>query len=142
MNCGKRIGTLRARQGLPPMQWTDPTLSAGVTQVKGAHLTELRAGLDAVYDAVGRARPSYTDADVTARGISIRAVHVMELREAVAALESGWAPNLRYSTERASTDWYRHPAAADVDARAREERISPEELHDQGDLHEAPVPLQ
>ena len=122
------------------MQWTDPTLSAGATPVKGAHLTELRAGLDTVYDAVGRARPSYTDADLTARRISIRAVHVMELREAVAGLESGWAPNLRDSTERASTDSYRHAFAADVDARANEERNSPKELHDRDDLHEARVP--
>ena len=141
----QRIGVLRARENLAPMQWTDPTLRTGVTPVKGVHLTELRAGLDAVYAAVGQARPSYTDADVTTLGTTIRAVHVIELREATAALESARAPNLRYRTEGAPTDpadWYRHPAAADVDAWAREGRNWPEELHDQGNLHETQVPLQ
>ena len=69
------------------MQWTDPTLTPGVTPVKRVHLTELRAALDAVYDAVGRARPSYMDATVTAGTTAIRAAHIMELRAAVAALE-------------------------------------------------------
>ena len=139
----QRIGLLRAQENLPPLQWTDPTLTAGVTIVKRDHLTELRAGLDAVYDAVGRARPSYTDAEVT-RGTAMKAAHVMELREAVLALalESAQAPSLRYSTERAPTDGYQHPAGADMQAWARERRDPPEELHDQGDLHEAEVPLE
>ena len=51
------------------------------------HLTELRAALDAVYDAVARSRPSYTDATVTAGTTAVEAVHVMELRAAVLALE-------------------------------------------------------
>ena len=69
------------------MQWTDPTLTAGLTPVNRVHLTELREALDAVYDAVEQRRPSYADAEVTAQATVIKAVHVMDLREAVAALE-------------------------------------------------------
>ena len=69
------------------MQWTDPTLVASVTPVKRVHLTELRAALNAVYDAVARPRPDYMDATVTAGVTAIKAVHIMELRAAVAALE-------------------------------------------------------
>ena len=70
-----RVAALRARAGLPPVRWTDPVLTVGVTPVKRVHLTELRAALDAAYDAV--------IAGVTA----IRAVHVVELRDAILALE-------------------------------------------------------
>ena len=82
-----RIAALRAREGLPAVQWTDPTLVAGVTPVKRVHLMELRTALDVVYDAVGRPRLSYTDAAVVAGTTAIRAVHLMELRTGVAALE-------------------------------------------------------
>ena len=136
------IGNLRARAGLPPMQWTDPTLRAGVTLVKSVHLTELRAALDAVHDAVGRARPSYTDATVTTQGAAIKAVHVMELRDAVAALAAARARSLPYSTERDATDGYPPPAGEDVEARATESQDPTKELHDRGDLHEARIPLQ
>ena len=136
----QRIGTLRAQASLLPMKWTDPTLTAGVTPVKRVHLTELWAGLTTVYDAVGKPRPSYTDAEATTRDTPIKAVHVMELRDAVAALEAVRAPDALYSTERSATDRYRH--LADVNASAGERRESPEELHDHGDLHEAPALLQ
>lgn len=136
------IGTLRAREGLPAMQWTDPTLRAGVTPVKRVHLAELRTALDAVHDAVGRARPSYTDAAVTTQGTAIKAVHVMELRDAVTAMEAATARRLPYGTERAPTGGYPLSSGLDVDTWAAERRNPPEELHDQGDLHEAPLPLQ
>ena len=136
------IGILRARAGLPPMQWTDPTLQAGVTPVKRAHLTELRAALDAVHDAVGRARPRYTDAAVMTQGTAIKAAHVMELRDAVAAMEAATARRLPYSTERAHGAGHPWPAGANVDAWATDTRDPLEELHDQGDLREAEVPLQ
>ena len=83
----RRIGALRAREGLPAVQWTDPTLVVAVTPVKRMHLMELQAALDMVYDAVGLARPSYTDAAVGEGATPIKAVHFMELRTAVAALE-------------------------------------------------------
>ena len=82
-----RIAALRAREGLPPVRWTDPVLTVGVTPVKQVHLTELRAALDAAYEAAERLRPTYTDSIVTAGVTSIRAVHVAELRDAIRALE-------------------------------------------------------
>ena len=47
------------------------------------HLTELRAALDAVYDAADRPRPAYTDAETVAGATPIKAAHIMELRAAV-----------------------------------------------------------
>ena len=43
--------------------------------------------LDAAYDAFGRPRPGYEDAEPEAGATPIRAAHPMELRAAVAALE-------------------------------------------------------
>ena len=58
-----------------------------MTPVKLVHLLELRSALAAVYEAVGRSAPSYTDAAPAAGTTPIRAVHLMELRAAVVALE-------------------------------------------------------
>ena len=82
-----RVAALRARENLPPMRWTDPVLTVGITPVKRVHLTEVRNALDAVYDAAGQTRPSYTDGIVTAGMTAIKAVHVTELRNAIRALE-------------------------------------------------------
>ena len=72
--------------GLPPFDWTDRTLTPGVTPVRGVHLTELRAALAEAYAAAGRQGPVWTNAD-PAGAIVIRAAHLMELRDAVLALE-------------------------------------------------------
>ena len=77
-----RIAALRAGEGLSTVRWTDPVLTIGVTTIKGVHLTELRAALDAVYDAMDRPRPNYTDGRITA-GDAIKAAHITELREAI-----------------------------------------------------------
>ena len=82
-----RISALRAREGLPHVQWTDPILRAGVTPVRQPHVTELRTALDAVYDARRRPRPTYTDPLLTAGVTRVKAVHVTELRRAVLMLE-------------------------------------------------------
>ena len=84
----ERIASLRAREGLPRVQWTDPVLTAGETRIRWFHLTELRSALDAVYDVMRRPRPVYTDTAVTAGVSLIKAVHVMELRSAIVALET------------------------------------------------------
>ena len=90
---GHRIAALRASENLPAVEWTDPTLVAGVTPVKRAHLTELRIALGEVYDAVGRPRPTCADAVITVGVTAIEAAHIMELRDAVLVLESaGTAP--------------------------------------------------
>ena len=41
-----------------------------------------------MYDAAGRPRPNYTDADVTAGVSVVKAAHVTELREAVEVVAS------------------------------------------------------
>ena len=43
----------------------------------------MRDALNAVYDAAGRPRPTYTDSEITAEVVAVRAAHVTELREAV-----------------------------------------------------------
>ena len=80
-----RIATLRARESLPGMRWSDPALTAGVTSVRRVHLTEMRAALGAVYDAVAQPRPLYTDPVLSGR--AIKAVHIMQLRDAIEFLE-------------------------------------------------------
>ena len=80
-----RIAALRTSRGLTPMSWTDPTLVAGSTPVKAVHLTQMRSALDQVYVSLNRVRPVYTDASIT--GMTIKAVHIAELRAAVAAVE-------------------------------------------------------
>ena len=55
--------------------------------MKRVHLTELRDALGETYDAAGRSRPAYTDPIVTAGMTAIQAVHVVEMRNAIVALE-------------------------------------------------------
>ena len=75
------------------VQWTDPILAARVTAVRDVHVMEMRDALNEVHDAKGRARPGWTDPVLTVgrMGIKagIKAVHIMELRAAVVALEAG-----------------------------------------------------
>jgi hypothetical protein len=78
------IDDLRGRFGLSRRQWTDPSL-IGV-MVKAVHVQELRTALEEVYDAANRARPSFTDPTIAA-GMTIRGIHIAELRGAVVALE-------------------------------------------------------
>ena len=84
----QRIAELRSRAGLPVVQWTDPILAARVTAVRDVHVMEMRDALNEVHDAKGRARPGWTDPVLTGR-MGIKAVHIMELRAAVVALEAG-----------------------------------------------------
>ena len=55
--------------------------------MKRVHLTELRDALGETHDAAGRSRPTYTDPIVTVGMTAIKAVHVVELRNAIVALE-------------------------------------------------------
>ena len=82
-------------------------LTPGVTPIRRVHLTELRVALDEAYAAAGRPAPDYTDPMVTAGETVIKASHVMELRAAVAALES-WS-NDGWPATRASSSTLRQP---------------------------------
>ena len=79
------IDQLRGRYFLGPFQWTDPTLTPGVTVVKALHVTELRTALAAVYVAATRPQPAYTPPVPTA-GSVIPVVQISEIRAAVLAL--------------------------------------------------------
>lgn len=80
-----RIDALRARYALSTFTWTDTSLD-GVF-MKAVHITELRTALADVYTAAGADQPTYVDGTVTAGLTSIRAVHIVELRSAVIAVE-------------------------------------------------------
>jgi hypothetical protein len=81
-----RVDVVRERSGLPAFSYTDPTIVAGTTSIKIEHVTELRTALSQAYAAAGRTSPTYTDPNLSS-GMPIRAVHVVELRAAVIAIE-------------------------------------------------------
>jgi len=82
-----RIDALRFSHGLGGFNWTDPTITAGVTTVKEIHLRELRNAVNQVYTVAGRVPPTYIDPTPIATVTPIMRVHITELREAVQALE-------------------------------------------------------
>jgi hypothetical protein len=55
--------------------------------VKKVHLDELRAALVAAYVAAARTPPTFTDGMITAQDTIVRAVHILQLRDAVLSLE-------------------------------------------------------
>ena len=81
-----RIDALLTATGAEPFAWADPVLTAGVT-VTLRHLVELRGALGMAYGNRGRPAPTWTDAAPSGGTTPIRAVHLMELRAAVLALE-------------------------------------------------------
>jgi uncharacterized protein DUF6259 len=82
----QRIDALRARAGLALYGWTNPTLTIGSSPVTAQHVAELRAALAAVYTARGLTPPAYTDAAL-GPGLTIKRLHITELRSAVVAIE-------------------------------------------------------
>jgi hypothetical protein len=81
-----RINALRTRFGLGAFSWTDPSLGAG-TVVRAIHVADLRTALEGAYAAAGRAAPGFTDPTLLPQLTVIKAAHIIELREAVFALE-------------------------------------------------------
>jgi len=79
-----RIDALRVGRSLTPMGWT--SLVAGTTRISAAHITQMRAAINAVYVAMQRTLPVYTDDPLTP-GTTIKAAHIAQLRAAVKALE-------------------------------------------------------
>jgi hypothetical protein len=81
-----RIDALRASLALPAFAWTTPTLTAGSTPILAVHVSDMRTALNEAYAAAASPAPMYTDPALPP-GTVIRAVHIVELREAVLALE-------------------------------------------------------
>ena len=54
--------------------------------VKVAHLSELRAALNAVYQAEGKPAPTYSTPSPVARSTVVMAAHVAELRAAIVTI--------------------------------------------------------
>ena len=67
-------------------QFTDDPLTTQTTEVKAAHVTELRTAIDTLRSRVGLGAVSYTDATLTAGTSVIRRVHLIELRTALDAV--------------------------------------------------------
>ena len=81
-----RTNTVRAGCSLGAFSFSDSTLTVGVTAIQAVHITELRTALAEAYVACGVTAPTYTDATLSS-AITIKAVHVTELRAAVVLLE-------------------------------------------------------
>lgn len=64
-----------------PASFTDDTLVARVTTSKGAHVTELRAAVDALRAVAGLAPAAWKDTALPPFNAIVRAVHVRELRQ-------------------------------------------------------------
>jgi hypothetical protein len=63
--------------------FTDPVLTSGVTTIRAVHITELRGRIDAIRGSLGLAPFAWTDANLTGRPVV--AIHIMEMRAALAA---------------------------------------------------------
>jgi len=77
-----RIGmvTLGAQTSV---SFTDSTLAAGTTQVKAAHIAELRWWVNTFRVDCGLSASTFTDATVTAGSTTAKAAHITELRTAL-----------------------------------------------------------
>jgi hypothetical protein len=64
-------------------EFTDATLTAGVTPIKAIHITELRTRVAALRAGRGLSVYSFTDPTLTS-AIQVKAVHIVELRAALA----------------------------------------------------------
>jgi Fibronectin type III domain len=75
------IRDFRVAAGLGAPSYTDSTLVPGTTRVKAVHLEELRSYLNSARHAIGLAPLTYTDGSLG--NITVKAVHVQELRDAL-----------------------------------------------------------
>jgi subtilisin family serine protease len=81
------VNNLRAQRGLAAFNWTDPTLTVGVTPAKRMHVLDLRSGLAAVCTVVPGKCTGYVDGTLPPGQTVIQATHLNELRGNVRALE-------------------------------------------------------
>lgn len=81
-----RINALRIANGLEAFLFADSPLTASSTTIQAIHITQLRTALAEAYTAAEIEIPSYTDPGLTA-AMTIKAIHISDLRAAVVALE-------------------------------------------------------
>jgi hypothetical protein len=67
--------------------FTDPTIVAGTTKVKAAHIAELRTAVNAVQTLAGQPNTAYTDPTLNTT-IKVKAAHVTELRSRITSARS------------------------------------------------------
>jgi beta-glucanase (GH16 family) len=79
-----RVNAVRRQFGISEVKWMEE-LAAGATAVRADHFIELRAALLSAYKVAGHPAPDFDSS--LAVGNPVKAVHVTELRSAVAALE-------------------------------------------------------
>jgi hypothetical protein len=65
--------------------FTDPTLTANLTQVKAAHFNELRVAINTMQDYYGLTRTVWAET-ITAGTTGIKASHIYEMRNAINAI--------------------------------------------------------
>lgn len=80
-----RIAAIRTAKGLGAFAFNDPTLTPASTLIRGQHIDDLRTALGQAYTAAGATLPAYTDPSLG--GLTPKAIHIMELRAAVLAIE-------------------------------------------------------
>jgi len=74
---------LRARFACQPFNWT-----TDLTVIRAQDIIDLRNALRDTCVAAHAAAPSFTDADASLPGITMKAIHINEIRNAVVALEN------------------------------------------------------
>lgn len=73
------------------VMFTDDPLVVSTTQVKAAHVTELRTAVNAVRTLASLGAGSYTDPTITATVTSVKAAHINDLRTAINAARAALA---------------------------------------------------
>lgn len=77
-----KINAVRQARGFSQYTFTDASISSNSTQVRGAHITELRVAIKQVTDLLG-VSISWTDPSITAGTTIRKGIHIKEIRNAV-----------------------------------------------------------
>lgn len=84
LDASSRPSPFSARDAAATQSFTDDPVVASVTAIKAAHITELRAAVNALRATAGLSASTFTD-PVLSSSIKVKAVHVQELRTASSA---------------------------------------------------------
>ena len=113
---GSTIGPLSEPDLATTVMFTDDPLLSG-TGYKTAHITELRAAVNAVRAAAGMAPASFTDSTLSSGGL-FRAVHITDLRSALHAARIALGFSTPSYTDSALAPGYRVKAVHLLELRA------------------------